>query len=106
MAAKQQQQQEQEHQPNATMASSSRPGRRPLPMPPDDLIRNTIARSLTQIVVNMQNVEMKQKCRELLQVEDLTQGAHVRILAALEQIDEQRERKANEDKHRRSKKHN
>lgn len=91
MAEKQQDKQQSQE---SESANSSRPRRRPLPMPPDDMIRNTIARSLTQIVVNMQSAELQQKCRELLQVEDLMQGAHIRILAALEQIDEQRERKA------------
>ncbi|XP_017869415.1 PREDICTED: uncharacterized protein LOC108618022 [Drosophila arizonae] len=103
MAEKQQDKQQAQE---SESASSSRPRRRPLPMPSDDMIRNTIARSLTQIVVNMQNSEMQQRCRELLQMEDLTQGAHIRILAALEQIDEQRERKASKQKRRRSKDHN
>ncbi|EDW62821.1 uncharacterized protein [Drosophila virilis] len=110
MADHQQQQQQQEQEPQQTPASGTRQRQRrrsPPPMPSDDVMRNTIARCLTQIVVNMQNADIQQRCRELLQVEDLTQGAHIRILAALEQIDgqrEQRERAANERRQRRANK--
>ncbi|XP_030569417.1 uncharacterized protein LOC115768856 [Drosophila novamexicana] len=108
MADQQQQQQQREHEPEPSPASGQRQRRRsPPPMPSDDVMRNSIARCLTQIVVNMQNADIQQRCRELLQVEDLTQGAHIRILAALEQIDEQREqreRAASERRQRRANK--
>ncbi|XP_064538950.1 uncharacterized protein LOC135428784 [Drosophila montana] len=108
MADQQQEQHQRELEPEQTPASGSRQRRRsPPPMPSDDVMRNTIARCLTQIVVNMQNADIQQKCRELLQVEDLAQGAHIKILAGLEQIDEQREqreRAANERKQRRANK--
>lgn len=89
-------------QPSATRARR-RPCRRP---PPDDVIRNSIAKSLTQILVNMRNAEWQQKCRELLQVDDLIHGAHLRILAHLEHIDAQREQREREAKERRERKAN
>ncbi|KAH8395963.1 hypothetical protein KR222_000347 [Zaprionus bogoriensis] len=73
-------------------------------MPSDEIIRNSIAQSMTQILVNMSDPELQQQCRELLQVDDLLHGAHIRILAHLEHIDaqrEQREREAKERKERR-----
>ncbi|XP_017851290.1 uncharacterized protein LOC108605979 [Drosophila busckii] len=60
------------------------------PMPPDNVIRQSIAASLTQILVNMTDAETQRQCQEILEVSDLAHGAHVKILAALEHIDERR----------------
>lgn len=90
MSEQRQQLQEQEQ---SGSASSSRPRRHVPPMPSDDVLRNSIARSLTQILVNMTNAEGQQKCRELLQVENLAHGAHIKILSHLEYIDARREHK-------------
>lgn len=88
-------------------ASAPKAQRRPCSrQPPDDLIRNSIAKSLTQILVNMRNAEWQQKCRELLQVDDLIHGAHLRILAHLEHIDAQREQRELEAKERRERRAN
>ncbi|KAM8719589.1 hypothetical protein ACLKA7_005773 [Drosophila subpalustris] len=104
------QEQELQQSEGSSLTSSQAPGRRRVaPMPPDDVIRNSIARSLTQILVNMTNVAGQQHCRELLQADDLTHGAHIAILTHLERIDsrrEQRERAQRERKQRRADKEN
>lgn len=104
MSSEKEQQLEEEElpQPSGTRARR-RPCRQP---PPDDMIRNSIAKSLTQILVNMRNAEWQQKCRELLQVDDLIHGAHLRILAHLEHIDAQREQREREAKERRERRAN
>ncbi|EDV91990.1 uncharacterized protein LOC6565552 [Drosophila grimshawi] len=110
MADEQQQQQQQQQKVQQEQSCpAERRRRRAQPMPPDNMIRNSIASSLTQIIVNMQDEDSKQKCRELLQVDDLIQGAHIKILTVLEQIDlerEQRERAISERRHRRSNQEN
>ncbi|XP_034669896.1 uncharacterized protein LOC117902560 [Drosophila subobscura] len=67
-----------------------RPRRLAPPMPPEDVLRRSIADNLMQIVVNMANVEYQRQCCEILQVSELAHEAHDKILAALQRIDEQR----------------
>ncbi|XP_002133670.2 uncharacterized protein [Drosophila pseudoobscura] len=62
------------------------------PMPPDDMLRLSIADNLMQIVGNMTNDEYQRQCCEIFQVSELTHGVHGQILAALQHIDEQRQR--------------
>lgn len=106
MSSEEQQPKEEEIPQQSAPRARRRPRR---PSPPDEVIRNSIAKSMTQILVNMRNAEWQQKCRELLQVDDLIHGAHLRILAHLEYIDaqrEQREREAKERRERRAKARN
>ncbi|EDW86524.1 uncharacterized protein Dwil_GK14553 [Drosophila willistoni] len=64
--------------------------RRGPPMPSEDMMRNSIASNLTQILLNMRNANYQQQCREILQVDDLSQGAYSKILNILKYIDEKR----------------
>ncbi|XP_041448667.1 uncharacterized protein LOC111071708 [Drosophila obscura] len=67
-----------------------RPRRTGPPMPPDDVLRLSIADNLMHILVNMTNGEYKRQCCEILQVSELAHSAHGKILAALQHIEEQR----------------
>ncbi|BFG02849.1 uncharacterized protein DMAD_02246 [Drosophila madeirensis] len=73
-----------------TPPTPMRPRRLAPPMPPEDVLRRSIADNLMQIVVNMANVEYQRQCCEILQVSELAHDAHDKILAALQRIDEQR----------------
>ncbi|KAH8399807.1 hypothetical protein KR215_003164 [Drosophila sulfurigaster] len=67
------------------------------PMPPDEVIRKSIARSLTQIVVNMRNADGQRKCLELLQAES-NDNVEGKLLEHLQHIDDAGQRKQKQTK--------
>ncbi|XP_060664469.1 uncharacterized protein LOC132797053 [Drosophila nasuta] len=92
---------EQSDATEATSAASVAPPRRlrsrAPPMPPDEVIRKSIARSLTQIVVNMRNADGQRKCLELLQAES-NDNVEGKLLEHLEHIDDAGQRKQTKKK--------